>query len=166
MLVTPKGHQAGAIDVARKTLRKLEESLATVASISDKQAAHSLLRVCVGANRLAFLLRVLDTEATQSLWGEADALLQQAWGRVVGAPLTDAAWLQSTLPVSQGGCGIIAVTKLGPVARLASILQFIKHGLGIAGADDGLCVRVRCHKGTLSAAAAILPRHLSSSKHG
>jgi hypothetical protein len=159
--VSPAGSAVGSTALALKTVQKLEDSLAAVCGVHDRQVAHALMRVCVGANRLAFLLRVLDTDTTLPLWDTADAALRQAWGRVVGGPLTTTAWIQSTLPVSMGGCGITSVNTLGPVARLAGILQFLQHGPRMCGSDDGLTVRLRRCTATIQAVSTVLPPELA-----
>ena len=48
------------------------------------------------------------------------------------------AWMQATLPLSMGGCGIQAADTLAPVARLGGVLQYLRHAKTIAGRAPGL----------------------------
>ena len=61
-----------------------------------------------------------------------------AFGAIAGRPLTIDAWMQATLPLSMGGCGIQAADTLAPVARLGGVLQYLQHAEAIAGRAPGL----------------------------
>jgi len=40
------------------------------------------------------------------------------WNAVVVTPVSAAAWLQDTLPISEGGFGVSSASDVAPVARL------------------------------------------------
>ena len=57
---------------------------------------------------------------------KCQAMVQQAWTEVVGAPgLSDDEWVQSTLPMRLAGLGIKDPVAILPAARVAASLAFI-----------------------------------------
>jgi len=55
---------------------------------------------------------------------------------VVGMPTSDAAWVQTTLPMSEGGCGVASAADVAPVAQLAGVMKFLARAEPMLG-----CVR-------------------------
>jgi len=76
---------------------------------------------------------------------------------VVGTPTSDAAWVQTTLPMSEGGCGVASAADVAPVARLAGVMQFVARAEPMLGCDRQLVVPLATEAGLLDALNARLP---------
>jgi len=76
---------------------------------------------------------------------------------VVGTPASDAAWVQDTLPLSEGGCGIASASEVAPVARLAGVMQFLARAEPWLGCDRQLVVPLATEAGLMDALNARLP---------
>jgi len=76
---------------------------------------------------------------------------------VVGTPTSDAAWVQTTLPMSEGGCGVASAADVAPVARLPGIMQFLARAEPMLGCDRQLVVPLATEAGLLDALNARLP---------
>jgi len=59
---------------------------------------------------------------------------------VVSTPTSDAAWVQTTLPLSEGGCGVASASHVAPVARLSGVMQFLARAEPLLGCDRQLIV--------------------------
>jgi len=79
------------------------------------------------------------------------------WDAVVGTPTSDAAWVQTTLPMSEGGRGVASAIDVAPVARLAGIMQFLARAEPMLGCDRQLVVPLATEAGLLNALNARLP---------
>jgi len=82
------------------------------------------------------------------------------WNTVVGTPVSAAAWVQATLPISEGGCGVASASDLAPVAPLAGVLQFLASAEPILGCDRHLVVPLASEVALLDALNAPLPPKL------
>jgi len=79
------------------------------------------------------------------------------WDAVVGTPTSDAAWVQTTLPLSEGGCGVASAADVAPVARLAGFMLFLARAEPMLGCDRQLVVPLATEAGLLEALYARLP---------
>jgi len=79
------------------------------------------------------------------------------WDAVVGTPTSDAAWVQTTLPMSEGGCWVARAADVAPVARLAGIMQFLARAEPMLGCDRQLIVTLSTEARLLDALDARLP---------
>jgi len=84
------------------------------------------------------------------------------WDAVVGTPTSDAAWVQTTLPMSEGGCGVASAAEVAPVARLAGVMQFLARVELMLGCDRQLIVPLATEAGLLDALNARLPPALEA----
>jgi len=75
----------------------------------------------------------------------------------VGTPASDAAWVQTTLPMSEGGCGAASAADVPPVAGLAGVMQFLARAELMLGCDRQLVVPMATEAGLLDAMNARLP---------
>jgi hypothetical protein len=110
---------------------KLEEALDHLSKLTDSQAAHYLLRSCLDGCRVNHLLRASDTYADGGTLAEvfrADTLIEAAFSRIVGSPLTPAQWKQACQPFSAGGCGVRSPVDVRPAARIAALAAFHTKG--------------------------------------
>jgi hypothetical protein len=78
--------------------------------------------VCLGAQRITYLLRVHYTPSSATLAIHVASLLRTALGTLLQADLTDAAWIQACLPISLGGLGLQNPTLIRESAYLSSSL--------------------------------------------
>jgi len=78
---------------------------------------------------------------------------------VVGTPTSDAAWVQTTLPLSEG-CGIASAADVAPVAQLAGVMQFLARAEPMLGFDRQLVVPLATEAGLRDALNAPLPQAL------
>jgi len=74
-----------------------------------------------------------------------------------GTPTSDATWVQTTLPMSEGGCVVASAADVAPVARLAGIMQFLARAEPMLGCDRQLVVPLATEAGLLDALNARLP---------
>jgi len=77
-------------------------------------------------------------------------------GRVVSAPTSNEAWVQTTLPLGEGG-GVFSASDVAPVARLAGVMQLIAREEPLLGCDRQLVVPMATKAGLLDALNARLP---------
>jgi len=58
----------------------------------------------------------------------------------VGTPTSHAAWVQTTLPMSEGGCWVTSAADVAPVARLPCVMQFLTRAELMLGCDRRDCL--------------------------
>jgi len=80
---------------------------------------------------------------------------------VVGTHTSDAVWVQTTLPMCEGGCGVARAADLAPVARLAGVMQFLSRAELLLGCERQLVVPLATEAGQLDALNARLPPALN-----
>jgi len=68
-------------------------------------AAHALMRSCLGPAKVKYAFRTLPNRHTAAFAADVTATQRATWEAVVGTPGSDAAWVQTTLPLSEGGAG-------------------------------------------------------------
>jgi len=88
---------------------------------------------------------------------DVTATQRATWDTVVGTPTSDTAWVQTTLPMSEGGCGVASAADVAAVARLAWIMQFFARAVLILGCDRQLVVPLATEAGLLDALNVRLP---------
>jgi len=98
---------------------KFARTCAAVAALADTQFAHALMRSCLGPAKVQYALRTLRLRHTAVFAADVTATQGATWDAVVGTLTSDAAWVQTTLPMSDGGCGVASAADMAPVARLA-----------------------------------------------
>jgi len=132
---------------------KFARTCAAVAALADTQSAHALMRSCLGPAKVQYALRTLPIHHT----ADVTVTQQATWDAVVGTPTSDAAWVQTTLPLSEGGCGVSNASDVAPVARLAGVMQFLARAEPLLGCDRQLVVPLATEAGLLDALNARLP---------
>jgi len=76
---------------------------------------------------------------------------------VEGTPASDAALVQATLSLNEGGCGLASAYDVAPVARLAGVMQFLARAEPLLGCDRQLVMPLATEAGLLDALNARLP---------
>jgi len=96
---------------------KFAQPVSAVEGLADTQSAHALLRNSLGPAEVQYALRTQTLRHTAA-FGEGITVTQRStWITVVGTPVSVAAWVQATLPISEGGCGSASASDVAPVAR-------------------------------------------------
>ena len=104
-------------DMLRRVLDRLKNIAAHDALI--------LLRSCFGAPKVLHLLRCSPSFDCKVL-PEFDDLLRTGLVDILNCAMSDAQWLQASLPVKDGGLGVRKVAVLAPSAYLASAASTLR----------------------------------------
>ena len=83
----------------------------------------ALLRSCLSLPKVTHLLRTCPPDVIQSALGKFDEIMRDAVLDLAGCPLSDWAWLKTSLPSSLGGLNIRHATLYAPAAFIGSIHQ-------------------------------------------
>jgi len=110
----------------------------------------------LGPAKEQYALRTLPLRHTAVFAADVTATQRATWDAVVGTPTSDAAWLQTTLPMSEGCCTVASASDMAPVARLAGIMQFLARAEPMLGCDRQLVVPLATEAGLLEALNARL----------
>jgi len=125
--------------------------------LADKLSAHALMQNCLGAAKVQYALRSLPLLHTAT-FAEGITVTQWAtWNTVVGTPVSAAAWVQTTLPIGEGGCGVAIASDVAPVARLEGVLHFLARAEPMLGCDRQLVIPLATGALLLDALNARLP---------
>ena len=122
VLGTPFGSAAAEQQFLESVHRKHERLLQRLSQLPDTQIAVSLLRYCLGAQKVNHLLRVMWSERASTFVTATAVGIRRALEGILGRSLPDAAWLQSCLPIRHGGLGIQNPALTHSAAFLASAL--------------------------------------------
>ncbi len=108
-------------DRAESVVAQNDRACRLVSLFLDTQIQHCLLRYCLDACRVNYLLRVCPFGSLQDIWSRSENVLRSTLGLIIGNTLSDSQWTQATLSLSQGGLGIrMASSSAGP-ARIAAL---------------------------------------------
>jgi len=136
---------------------KFARTCAAVAAVADTQCAHALMRSFLGPAKVQYALLTLPLRHTAVFAADVTAAQRVTWDALVGTPTFDAAWVQTTLPMSEGGCGVASAADVAPVARLAGSMQFLIRAESMLGCDRQLVVPLATEAGLLDVLDARLP---------
>jgi len=97
------------------------------AALADTHSAHAVMRSCLGPAKVQYALHTLPLRHTAAFAADVTATQRATWDTVVCTPSSVAAWVQTTLPLSKGGCGVASATAadVAPVSPLAGVMQFL-----------------------------------------
>jgi len=136
---------------------KVARTCAAVAALAETESAHALMRSCLGPAKVQDALRTLPIRHTAAFAADVTATQRAIWDAVVGTPTSDVAWVQTTMPLSEGGCGVSIASDVAPVARLAGVMQFLARAEPLLGWDRQLVVPLATEAGLPDALNACLP---------
>ena len=123
-------------DCAESSVARNDAACRLLSLFPDTQIQHSLLRHCLDACRVNFLLRVCPAGPLNDIWLRADGVIRNTLDTVVRTPLSDHQWSQAGLPLSQGGLGIrTASATMGP-ARIAALHNWYSKAESQLGLRD------------------------------
>lgn len=94
----------------------------------EAQIRHCLLRYCLDACRVMFLLRGCGIAGSEVHVERLSEKICEAADDLVRGGLTDDAWAQVTMPIRLGGFGISDPIAAWPAARTAAIVGLRRHG--------------------------------------
>ena len=123
LLGVPIGSAPFVSDFITKKTHDLQISLDKLSSLHCAHSATLILRSCLGASKITYLLRVLNPPSGHVLAGSVSTLLKYTWSDICGVPLENAAWDLATLPVRLGGLGIVDPIDFAKFAALSSFLS-------------------------------------------
>ena len=112
------------------SVQKLSSSLQQLESLGYPQSASLILRHCLGAAKVTFLLRSLPFERGAQLAAAVSPLLRRSWGIVCGVPFADFQWSLAVLPCRLGGLGVQYPVRLQPQATVSGFLSALGGPLG------------------------------------
>ena len=107
ILGAPVGHpEACKRWIQTSVLDPYERALGRLEGLGDPRAASLILRQCLSACKLTWIMRTSEPQV--ALWAAAKAspLLRKAWCTIIGDTVPDAHWRLSTLPIRAGGAGL------------------------------------------------------------
>ncbi|EPZ33587.1 hypothetical protein O9G_000362 [Rozella allomycis CSF55] len=115
-----------ALDILHKRIDQVKEILKQLQLLESSQIQLLLLRSCIGLPKISYFMRTRNPSTVLSGYERFDGLLRNTLEIIGGGVLLDRAWLQASLPIKEGGLGILsAVTCANPVF-IASIVQTAK----------------------------------------
>ena len=123
----PFGSPAAEAAFLREELRKQRGFLERLRRFPDPQVALTLLRVCLGVQKVTHLLRVIWGPNARAFAEDVETEIRVTLEEILGCGLDDSAWLQSGLPVKLGGLGVAHPSLVHVAAFLSSSL------CGVAG---------------------------------
>ena len=101
--------------------------------VDDSQLVHALVRNCLDAGKVMFLLKGTNPKSTPAKEGIAntEAAIWSTMEDCVGMPLAAAHRLQCSLPMRKGGCGIKLPGNFALPARLSLLLSYPKKATNL-----------------------------------
>jgi len=132
-------------------------TFAAVEALADTQCAHALMRSCLGPARYSTPSAPYLSVTTAVFAADVTATQRATWDALVGTPTSDAAWMQTSLLMSECDCG---VSSAADVVRLAGVRQFLARAKLMLGCNRKLVVPLASDTGLLDAVNARLPSAL------
>jgi hypothetical protein len=94
----------------------------TRSQLLDSHYSLSIISNCISAPKLLYIIRTSYC-VDNDLLARFDVIVRAGLGEVLNVQLSDDQWLQSSLPVREGGLGVRSVVSLAPSAFLASAVS-------------------------------------------
>ena len=109
---------------AKEQVQKVQDLLLALPTLENAHGEFALLRSCFSLPKVCYLLRTCPpTLSCLMHWSRFDSLMRDSMNRILGASLSDTAWVQSQLPVADGGLGLQSATDHCSAAFLASVIS-------------------------------------------
>ncbi len=122
VLGVPIGSVGFAQSECTTVLTKLQFCLERLKLLGCSFSAFHILRSCLSACKVTFLLRTLPLDLAERLAADAQAKMRSALNEVLDTSLDATQWSLARLPVRKGGLGILdPLTTVAP-AHVASFL--------------------------------------------
>ena len=104
-----------------KKLEKLQQGLQRLKHLGCSFSGFHILRSCLSACKVMFLLRTLPYDLAEALAEQAQSMIQ--FNEVFDVVLESTQWALARLPVRQGGLGILDPRDVAAPAHVASFLS-------------------------------------------
>ena len=101
--------------------------------LQDSQMETTLLRTCLTLPKIAFALRTCAPDLIQPALEAFDDVMRKFLSDLTGGPLSDCAWLNTSLPTSLGGLNMQRAMFHAPAAYIGSLTQSKSLMAGIQG---------------------------------
>ena len=98
VLGVPLGNHTSVDAAIDKVEQSFELSLNKLCSLGQPQVATSILRSCLGAAKVTYLLRTLKWTYALRLSLSCSSSIKTTLATIIGVPLSDAQWLLASLP--------------------------------------------------------------------
>ena len=100
VLGSPLGPAEYRLETALGRIQKVKDSLHGLGDLEDSQLEAALLRSCLSLPKDTHLLRTCPPDVIQRALEWLDEIMREAVSDLAGCPLSDWAWLKSSLPSS------------------------------------------------------------------
>ena len=125
--IHPQGSTIFVKDSLESALAKQQIALDRLASFPDAQIQHCLLRHCLDAVKVQWLLRTSPCLAHPDVIQHGDSQIRGTLSRILGQPLNDSQWLQATMSLRDGGLGIRTPSLVAGPARISCVLNWCER---------------------------------------
>ena len=98
-----------------------------ITELDDPQSELTLLRSCAGVCKITHALRTSPPSAIIDAASSFDDSLRNSLEKLCQAPINDSAWSQASLPIRDGGLGLLAATSSAVPAFVASCSEAGPH---------------------------------------
>ena len=159
VLGVPVGSPGFIQDYSRRVLSKLQGCLERLKLLGCTFSGFHILRSCLSACKVMFLLRTLPYDMALGLATEAQERLRATLADMLDMPLADTQWALARLPVRKGGLGILdPVTAAAP----AHVASFLSSSAGALAHDLPSCEAPQSFFTALASLSQSSPAHASA----
>jgi hypothetical protein len=133
VLGIPIGTRAFVTEETANVSAKLQTCLDRLGLLGCSFSAFHILRACMSACKVTHLLRALPFDLGEDLARVTQFKLREAFGHVLGTPVSMQQWALACLPIKAGGLGFIDPERVVAPAHVASFvgnsMAVLKSGL-------------------------------------
>lgn len=137
-------------------LHDMARSLKALEDFPQLHIQYSLLRSCLDACKVSDLLRVSHFSKARPRVEACTRLCRATLQRILGTALTEAQWVQASMPIRHGGMGITDANFAHLPARLACASDFVTRGRSLMALPDAVSLLPKDAGILLSAAVGLL----------
>ena len=123
LLGSPIGNTLFKAEEINSRVDKIEGLVEKLCLLEDSHIEYCLLRSCLAIPKMSYTLRTTDPSLIEHILRRFDNCIRGALENILGTPLTDNQWIQSSLPVSMTGMGLRSAVDHGPGAFLSSVAE-------------------------------------------
>ena len=138
VLGVPVGSSEFIGGVTTKTLAKLDACFQRLKMLTCALSAFHVLRSCLSACKVMFLLRTLPFEIAEVLASQTQSRVASAFSSVLGQTLEPPQWALACLPAKKGGLGLLDPRTVLSAAHAAAFLK------SSVGATHSIYPSARC----------------------
>ena len=159
VLGVPVGSPSFVQDYSRKVIAKLQDCFERLKLLGCAFSAFHILRSCLSACKVIFLLRSLPFDLALALATEAQAKMRSALQDILDTALDETQWALARLPIRRGGLGILdPVTVVAP----AHVAAFLSSSCAASAGGLPSCKVPQAFFNALATLAQSSPAHVSA----